>query len=266
MTSYPSPHDGWGYGQTGQPGYGKPFQRPFSHPETQPPAFSPVPMPRGYTPGGQSDPRSAVKAKRKAQRNTGLRFAAMYVVAIWLVYIINLVLFGGNLLYFGIQPLDPASLPCILTSPLLHGSLEHIVSNTAPGALFAFLVGYSGKRVFWEVTAFVVCIGGIGTWLFGGVGTNHIGASGLVYGWLAYLLVRGFFNRSGPQISLGVILAFLYSGLVWGMLPGTPGVSWQAHLFGAVGGVVAAMIITSDDPPQLVAKRERRQLEKQGGR
>jgi len=266
MTNYPFPHDGWGYGQTGQPGYGKPFQRPFSHPESQPPAFSPVPMPRGYTPGGQPDPRGALKAKRKAQRNTGLRFAALYVVAIWLVYIINLILFDENLLYFGIQPLDPDSLPCILTSPLLHGSLEHIVSNTVPGAVFAFLVGYSGKRVFWEVTAFVVFIGGIGTWLFGGVGTNHIGASGLVYGWLAYLLVRGFFNRSGSQISLGIILGFLYSGLVWGMLPGTPGVSWQAHLFGAVGGVVAAMIITSDDPPELAAKRERRQLEKQGGR
>lgn len=260
------PGSGWGYGQTGQPGYGKPFQRPFSHPEAQPPAFSPTPMPRGYQPGVQPDPNAGLKAKRKAQRDTGLKFAALYVVAIWAVYVINIVFFGGDLLYLGIQPLDPASLPCIFTSPLLHGSFDHIVSNTVPGAIFAFLVGYSGKRVFWEVTTFVVIIGGLGTWCFGGVGTNHIGASGMVYGWLAYLLVRGFFNRSKSQISLGIILGFIYSGLVWGMFPGTPGVSWQAHLFGAIGGVVAAMVITSDDPPELVAKRQQRQLEKQAGK
>lgn len=254
MTNNPF-ETGWGYGETGQLGYGKPFQRPFSHPETQPPAFAAYPV-------AQPNARDAVRAKRKAQRNTGLHFAALYVVAIWAVYVINIVFFGGDLLYLGIQPLDVASLPCIFTSPLLHGSLEHIVSNTVPGAIFAFLVGYSGKRVFWEATTFVVIIGGLGTWLFGGVGTNHIGASGLVYGWLAYLLVRGFFNHSVGQIVLGFILGFFYSGLVWGMLPGTPGVSWQAHLFGAIGGVVAAMFITSDDPPELGAKRQ----QQQGGR
>lgn len=251
-SNYHQTPPGWGYGETGQPGYGKPFQRPFSHPETQAPAFSPVPMPKQ-------------PSKRKQQRNTGLRFAAGYVIVIWAVFLINLIAFNGNLLYFGIHPLEVTSLPFVFTSPLLHGSLEHIISNTIPGAIFAYLVGYSGKRVFWEVTAFVVLIGGIGTWIFGGIGTNHIGASGLVYGWLAYLIVRGFFNRSGSQITLGVILGFLYSGLIWGLLPGTPGVSWQAHLFGAIGGIVAAMIITSDDPPELVAKRQEKQLRKQLG-
>ena len=256
---------GWGYGPTGQPGYGKPFQRPFSHPETQMPAFY-----QGQQPGqpgpqfGQAGPQfDQPMSKRKAQRRTGLRFAALYVLSIWVVFIINAIVFGGNLLYMGIHPLDVPSLPFIFTSPLLHGNLEHILGNTVPGAIFAFLVGYSGKRVFWEVTAFVVIIGGLGTWLFGGIGTNHVGASGLVYGWLAYLIVRGFFNRSGQQIVLGVTLGFLYSGLVWGMFPGNPGVSWQAHLFGAIGGAVAAMIITSDDPPALVMKRQRKQLEKQ---
>ena len=256
---------GWGYGPTGQPGYGKPFQRPFSHPETQMPAFY-----QGQQPGlpgpqfGQAGPQfDQPMSKRKVQRRTGLRFAALYVLSIWVVFIINAIVFGGNLLYMGIHPLDVPSLPFIFTSPLLHGNLEHILGNTVPGAIFAFLVGYSGKRVFWEVTAFVVIIGGLGTWLFGGIGTNHVGASGLVYGWLAYLIVRGFFNRSGQQIALGVILGFLYSGLVWGMFPGNPGVSWQAHLFGAIGGAAAAMIITSDDPPALVMKRQRKQLEKQ---
>ena len=267
--------EGWGYGQTGQPGYGKPFQRPFSHPEWQQPAFSepaqpynPYATPQQQGQYGQpqyNQPRGTKRvSKRKAQRQTGLKLAGGFLATIWIVFILELVF--PWLQAFGIHPLDVSSLPLIFTSPLLHANLEHIISNSLTGALFAYLIGYSGKRVFWEVTTFVVIIGGLGTWLLGGVGTNHIGASGLVYGWLAYLIVRGFFNRSISQIITGLILGFFYSGLIFGLLPGTEGVSWQAHLFGAIGGIVASMVITSDDPPQLVAKRERRQLEKQGGR
>ena len=257
--------EGWGYGQTGQPGYGKPFQRPFSHPEWQQPAFSepaqpynPYATPQQQGQYGQpqyNQPRGTKRvSKRKAQRQTGLKLAGGFLATIWIVFILELVF--PWLQAFGIHPLDVSSLPLIFTSPLLHANLEHIISNSIPGAIFAYLVGYSGKRVFWEVTTFVVIIGGLGTWLLGGVGTNHIGASGLVYGWLAYLIVRGFFNRSISQIITGLILGFFYSGLIFGLLPGTEGVSWQAHLFGAIGGIVASMVITSDDPPQLVAKRE----------
>lgn len=260
--------EGWGYGQTGQPGYGKPFQRPFSHPETQPPAFGGMPAPgvphNPYAnqvqpygqPGsgmpGQGAPVSR-SSKRRQQRASGRRFAGGFLALIWAVFILQL--FFPWLQGFGIHPLDINGLPMIFTSPLLHANLEHIISNSLPGALFAYLIGYSGKRVFWEVTTFVLLIGGLGTWVFGGIGTNHIGASGLVYGWLAYLLVRGFFNRSIGQILTGLILGFFYSGLIWGVLPGTEGVSWQAHLFGAIGGIAAGMIITSDDPPELAAKK-----------
>ena len=262
--------EGWGYGQTGQPGYGKPFQRPFSHPERQQPAFGEPARPYNpyatqqqgqYGQPGQfgqpqynQTPGTQRVSKRKAQRKTGRKLAGGFLATIWVVFILELVF--PWLQAFGIHPLDVSSLPFIFTSPLLHANFEHIISNSIPGAIFAFLVGYSGKRVFWEVTTFVVIIGGLGTWLLGGVGTNHIGASGLVYGWLAYLIIRGFFNRSISQIITGLILGFFYSGLIFGLLPGTEGVSWQAHLFGAIGGLVAGMVITSDDPPALVAKRE----------
>ena len=262
--------EGWGYGQTGQPGYGKPFQRPFSHPERQQPAFGEPAQPYNpyatqqqgqYGQPGQfgqpqynQTPGTQRVSKRKAQRKTGRKLAGGFLATIWVVFILELVF--PWLQAFGIHPLDVSSLPFIFTSPLLHANFEHIISNSIPGAIFAFLVGYSGKRVFWEVTTFVVIIGGLGTWLLGGVGTNHIGASGLVYGWLAYLIIRGFFNRSISQIITGLILGFFYSGLIFGLLPGTEGVSWQAHLFGAIGGLVAGMVITSDDPPALVAKRE----------
>lgn len=193
---------------------------------------------------------------RRSKSKLGLTYAVGYIVVIWAVHLVNVIVFGGVLVNFGIHPLEPASLPFIFTSPILHVNFEHLISNTVPGAIFAFLIGYSGHRVFWEATAFVVVIGGLGTWLLGGPGTNHIGASMLVYGWLAYLLVRGIFNRSASQIALGVLLGLMYSGLVWGVLPIDEGVSWQAHLFGAVGGVAAGVVITSDDPPALRGRKE----------
>ncbi|MDK8896189.1 rhomboid family intramembrane serine protease [Corynebacterium sp. MSK006] len=194
---------------------------------------------------------------RRAPANlrTGLACAVGYLVVLWAVHLVNVFLFGGNLVALGIHPLDPSSLWHIATAPVLHADFSHLTSNSVPGAIFAFLVGLSGRRAFWEVTAFVVVVGGAGTWFFGGVGTNHIGASMLVYGWLIYLLIRGIFNRSLGQIALGVVLFISYSGLLWGVLPGTPGMSWQAHLFGAIGGVLAGMIITSDDPPKNKAPR-----------
>ena len=83
---------------------------------------------------------------------------------------------------------------------------------------------------------------GLGTWLVAGAGTSHIGASGLVFGWLTYLVVRGFFARRPGQIVLGIVLFVMYGSVLWGVLPGQPGISWQGHLFGAVGGVLAARV------------------------
>lgn len=222
----------------------------------------------GYA-GGQVQPMGQPapprQGRRRAQAKVGLAYAIGYIIVIWAVHLVSVLVFGGDLVYFGIHPLEPASLPFIFTSPVLHVNFEHLISNTVPGAIFAFLVGYSGHRVFWEVTAFVVVVGGLGTWVLGGPGTNHVGASMLVYGWLAYLLVRGIFNRSASQIALGLLLGLMYSGLIWGVLPIDAGVSWQAHLFGAIGGVAAGVVITSDDPPALQARKAVKRQKKLAG-
>lgn len=228
--------------------------------------MSQYPMPSPYQPAGTLQVKRSSGGAVRNRMRSGLTFAAMYVIAIWAVHLVNTFLFGGLLIFFGINPLDLSSIWQIFTSPFLHADFNHLISNTVPGAVFSFLIGVSGARVWWEVTAFVVIIGGAGVWLLGGVGTNHIGASGLVYGWLAYLLIRGVFNRNFLQILLGIILGAMYSGLVFGLLPGTPGVSWQAHLFGAVGGILAGVLITSDDPKALKAKREQRALKRRGRR
>ena len=195
----------------------------------------------------QPAPRPVQPVAKKAGWRFGLRYAIWFVVVIWVVFILE-VLTGGYLAEFGIHPLDVASLPFIFASPLLHADAGHIMSNTLPGALFALLVAMSGRRVFWEVTVLCVIIGGLGTWFFGGIGTNHIGASGLIYGWLGYLLIRGFFNKSIVQIAVGVVLFFLYGGLIWGVLPQGVGISWQGHLFGFLAGAGCGIWLKSDDP------------------
>lgn len=198
--------------------------------------------------------------RKRSRFRTPITLAVGYLVVIWGVHLVNVFGFRGNLSAFGINPLDLSSIWHILVAPIIHVDFGHLISNSLTGAFFAFLIGFSGRRAFWEVTALVVLIGGAGTWLFGGVGTSHVGASMLIYGWLGYLLVRGIFNRSVGQIVLGVVLFVGYSGLLWGVLPGVPGMSWQAHLFGALGGVIAAMTITSDDPPRRTPRSQRPEM------
>src|SRR5699024_6291266 len=157
---------------------------------------------------------------------TGFIFALEYVAAPWQGRIVNTFLFGGAFTYFGIPPVHFNALLVIISAPFLHSNVDDLISKSMSGPLFCFLVGLSGRRTWWEVTLLVVLIGGIGTWLLGGPGTNHIGASGVVYGWWAYLLIRGIFNRSLLQIALGVVLSIFYSGMIFGVLPIYEGVSW----------------------------------------
>ncbi len=140
----------------------------------------------------------------------------------------------------GVEPLENDGLDGILFAPALHGTWEHLLANTVPLFVFGFLVLLAGVRRWLAVTAAVWLVGGAGVWLTGGAGTIHIGASILVFGWLTYLLLRGLFSWNAGQLALGVILLLVYGGLLWGVLPGQPGVSWQGHLFGAVGGGLAA--------------------------
>lgn len=176
---------------------------------------------------------------RSSRALVAAQVIAVFVGVLYVVELVDTIL-GNRLDGAGVRPREVDGLDGILFAPLLHGGWGHLVANTVPLLVFGFLILLSGVARWVAVTAVVWVVGGAGTWLTGGDHTVHLGASVLAFGWLVYLLVRGFFSRSAVQVLLGLVLLILYGGVLWGVLPGTPGVSWQGHLFGAVGGVCAA--------------------------
>jgi membrane associated rhomboid family serine protease len=166
----------------------------------------------------------------------------------------------------GIRPLESDGLWGILFAPLLHSNWDHLIANTVPALVLGFLMTLAGLSRFIFATAIVWILGGLGTWLIGDVGLrcpyvgvsctgNHVGASGLIFGWLAFLIVFGFFTRKAWEIVVGVIVLFVYGSVLLGVLPGTPGVSWQGHLCGAIAGVFAAYVLSA---PERKARERRK--------
>lgn len=180
-----------------------------------------------------------------------VRAAAVIGGFVALLYAIELVdtLMDNRLDQEGVQPQDRDGLLGILFAPLLHVGWGHLAANTLPLLLLGFLILLSGVGHWLEVTAIVWVVGGLGTWLVAPPNTVHLGASVLVFGWLVHLILRGFFTRQPRQIVLGLVVLFLYGGVLWGVLPGQAGISWQGHLFGAVGGGLAAWLTASSGDP-----------------
>ncbi len=162
------------------------------------------------------------------------------VSSLWVIELTDSLLLGGRLNRFGIHPRRTSGLKGILLSPLLHGDLQHLAANTLPLAVLGGLILFRSQTTFAIVTAVVWLVSGGGTWLCGGAKTNHIGASGIVFGYLGFLLLQGYLERSSIAIGLAVIAGTLYGSSLWGVLPSKRGRSWECHLFGTIGGGIAA--------------------------
>jgi membrane associated rhomboid family serine protease len=161
----------------------------------------------------------------------------------------------------GIRPLETDGLWGIVWAPLLHANWEHLIANTGPALVLGFLMTLIGMARFIYATVIVWILGGFGTWLIGNIGappgveTTHIGASGLIFGWLTFLIVFGFFTRKAWEIIVGIVVLIVYGGVLLGALPGTFGVSWQGHLCGAIAGVLAAYLLSG---PERKARAKRK--------
>jgi len=192
-----------------------------------------------YSRGGS--PRTADTTAARARK--GLLVVGTFVLLLYLIELINTVLLHSLNRTFGLRPRSLDGFLDILTFPLLHANLAHLLSNTLPLIIFGFLVFLSGVRVFVTALASSWLGSGVVVWLIGGFNVT-VGASGLVFGLFAFLLVRGFFNRNWWQILLSAVLFMAYGGILFGVLPTVASfVSWQAHLGGALGGVAAALLL-----------------------
>ncbi|MFP5070057.1 rhomboid family intramembrane serine protease [Pseudonocardia nantongensis] len=176
------------------------------------------------------------------------RAAALMLLFTAALYLIEAVdgASGGRLDQAGrLVPRDVDGLVGIVTAPLLHGGFGHLVANTVPFLVFGFLALSGGIGQWFAVTATIWLASGIGVWLLSPAPV--LGASGIVFGWFLFLLARGFYARNVGQIVLAVVLFLFWGSLLWGVLPSNPLVSWQAHLFGALGGLLAASWVARAD-------------------
>jgi membrane associated rhomboid family serine protease len=169
------------------------------------------------------------------------------VAVMWFVEIVDTGL-GGDLDANGIIPRETVGLDGILWLPFLHGGFGHLIANTLPFLLLGSAIALGSLQRFVYVSLVTMAVCGIGTWLTGPDDTVHIGASGLVFGYLTYLLSRGLFARHLGYLLGGVLVFFVYGGALWGLLP-SPGVSWQGHLFGALGGILSAWLLHARREP-----------------
>jgi membrane associated rhomboid family serine protease len=181
--------------------------------------------------------RTSRQLGRSLKRQTVTLAASL--TAGWGVFGINTLL-GGALLRFGIVPRTTDGLIGIVVAPLLHANLQHLIANTTSFLLFGWLVMLRDRRHFGVVTLLAMLGSGLLSWALGAPGSVHIGASGLVFGYFGFLLLAGWFARSWSAVALSLLVGALWGGTVLGVLPGTPGVSWQGHLGGFLGGVLAA--------------------------
>jgi membrane associated rhomboid family serine protease len=188
------------------------------------------------------DPREGPIAKRELV--TEMKAHAMilggFAGLLWLIQIVNAVVFGGALANFGVEPRTISGLFGILLAPFLHASFAHLIANTVPLVVLGWFVMLRRKRDLLTVSLISGLVGGLGTWLIAPALTVHIGASVLIFGYLGYLLARGIFERRFWPILGSIAVFFLYGTALFGVLPGQIGISWQGHLFGLIGGILAA--------------------------
>jgi len=177
--------------------------------------------------------------QRTGDRTNGLILVVAMIAVMWVSEGVDAVL-PASLDAYGIVPRTDDGLAGIVAAPFLHVGFGHLISNTLPFAAMGTAIALSGLRRIALVTLVVALVSGLGTWLVAGAGSVHLGASGVVFGYGTYLLTRGFFERRALHLVTALVVGFLFGGALLGGLVPQQGISWQAHLFGAIGGILAA--------------------------
>jgi len=193
------------------------------------------------------DPDYVHSERARVSFRLALQFALGFVAVIWFVQLLSWGL-GLGLERYGVRPREPIGLLGILLAPLLHGSPAHLIANTVPLLVLLTLMLQLYPNSALKVIPAIYFGPGIAVWLFAR-GSDHIGASGLVYGLLSYIFVAGVLRRDRRAIGASLLTWFLYGSLVWGVLPIQEGVSWETHLSAALIGLALALALRRLDVP-----------------
>jgi membrane associated rhomboid family serine protease len=193
---------------------------------------------------GLTPPGSKKLAKGQTQRE-GILLLVGIVALMWVVEVLNS-LDGNALDSDGIYGRNFGRLWGIITSPFIHVSFQHLIDNTIPFVFMGIIIALHGAGRLALVTFIVIIVGGLGTWLIGPSSTDTVGASGVVFGYATYLFTRGLFNRSALEILTGLVVGAVWGGALLSSLVPQHQVSWQAHASGAVGGVIAAWLLSRE--------------------
>jgi membrane associated rhomboid family serine protease len=193
-----------------------------------------------------TSPVASEQSGRRSSAVARLASPVLLLALMWAIQSADAVL-PGSFTGFGVRSWDPGSLPGLVLGPLLHANWPHLIGNTVPLLVLGCLVAVEGAGRFWLVTVVVALVGGAGTWLLNTPGTLTVGASVLVFGYFGYVVVRVFSPRPIAHrlvyALIALVVIVLYGGsMLAGILGAGPGVSWQAHLFGAIGGILAALL------------------------
>ncbi len=191
-----------------------------------------------------NDKRLGVRSRTQRE---GIELLVGIVALMWVIEVINTIDSNG-LSSDGIYPRNIGRLWAIFTSPFLHASFAHLIANTIPFVFMGLLIALRGAARLMAVTVIVMIVGGLGTWLIAPSGTDTIGASGVVFGYATYLFTRGVFNRSALELLVGIVVGVVWGSALLSSIVPHYGVSWQAHVCGAIGGVVAAAALRARSP------------------
>ena len=146
---------------------------------------------------------------------------------------------------FGIRPRQLAGLPGILLAPFLHRDFAHLSGNTAPLLGLSLILAFTGMRRFLAASLLIIVVTGSAVWLFGRKDAIHLGASGIVFGYLGFLLVKGFIEKRAIWITISILIAFIYGGMMYSILPSKADVSWESHFFGFLSGILTCYLMAN---------------------
>ena len=171
----------------------------------------------------------------------------LFIVLLWIIKWFEIIS-GYDLYWLGILPREINGLCGIITAPLIHGDLKHLFSNTSPVLVLGTGIFYFYRKAAYGIISFITIFSGLLIWAMARGGTYHIGASGLIYGFAFFLFFSGLIKRNKAFMAVSLLIILFYGGMLWGILPGEEGISWESHLFGGIAGSLAAYLFRKYGP------------------